>query len=161
MFQSREQCQHYENMANAAQAVKTRGDMTNFIRSLNVDRLSQPLIKHPYNPPYMENDPAQTVSLHDSFSFSLSVIILLAAFPFHQWFDLKIFVSYSLITPNRAKTSPDSPEPDSIICCTQHMYSQTTDYVPSGKDDSKYLKSSKITSRQAGSKKLFVKLYVL
>lgn len=57
---SREQGQHYDNIASAAQAVKTRGDMTNFIRSINIDKLSQPVTKHLYNPPYMENDPAQT-----------------------------------------------------------------------------------------------------
>ncbi|GFS67083.1 uncharacterized protein NPIL_698301 [Nephila pilipes] len=56
---SREQGNHYENIASAAQAVKTRSDVTNFIRSLNVEKLSQPSTKHLYNPPYMENDPAQ------------------------------------------------------------------------------------------------------
>ncbi|GIX95235.1 uncharacterized protein CEXT_731401 [Caerostris extrusa] len=56
---SKEQANHYENIASAAQAVKTRGDLANFIRSLNVDKLSQPSSKHMYNPPYMENDPAQ------------------------------------------------------------------------------------------------------
>ncbi|GFW64619.1 uncharacterized protein TNCV_700251 [Trichonephila clavipes] len=56
---SREQGNHYENIASAAQAVKTRSDVTNFIRSLNVEKLSQPCTKHLYNPPYMENDPAQ------------------------------------------------------------------------------------------------------
>ncbi|XP_055949284.1 uncharacterized protein LOC129983710 isoform X7 [Argiope bruennichi] len=56
---SREQANHYENIASAAQAVKTRSDLTNFIRSLQVEKLSQPCTKHMYNPPYMENDPAQ------------------------------------------------------------------------------------------------------
>ncbi|XP_035225404.1 protein BZZ1-like isoform X2 [Stegodyphus dumicola] len=56
---SREQGTHYENIAAAAQAVKTKADLANFIRSLNVEKVSQPVTKHLYNPPYMENDPAQ------------------------------------------------------------------------------------------------------
>ncbi|XP_071040260.1 uncharacterized protein [Parasteatoda tepidariorum] len=56
---SREQSNHYENIATTAQSVKTRSDLANFIRSLNVEKLSQPSTKHLYNPPYMENDPAQ------------------------------------------------------------------------------------------------------
>ncbi|XP_054717614.1 uncharacterized protein LOC129227009 [Uloborus diversus] len=59
LSKTREQTNHYENIASAAQAVKTKADLTNFIRSLNVEKPSQQNNKHLYNPPYMENDPAQ------------------------------------------------------------------------------------------------------
>ncbi|KAG8197102.1 hypothetical protein JTE90_004363 [Oedothorax gibbosus] len=56
---SREQANHYENIASASQAVKTKSDLANFIRSLSAEKLAHAVTKHPYNPPYMENDPAQ------------------------------------------------------------------------------------------------------